>query len=87
MLASLRKSLRSAVNLSNFEQSCHAHAAADTHGCDHIFYTAPPSLKQRMPDLSCAHHDVVVVMSTCPQDMVPINGEEMIVREVNYYVE
>jgi len=26
-------------------------------------------------------------MSTCPQDMVPINGEEMIVREVHYYVE
>ena len=34
-----------------------------------------------------AHLDVVVVMSTCPQDMVPINGKEMIVREVHYYVE
>ena len=34
-----------------------------------------------------AHHDVVVVMSTCPQDMVPINGQEMIVREVHYYVD
>ena len=34
-----------------------------------------------------AHHDVIVVMSTCPQDMVPINGQEMIVREVHYYVD
>ncbi len=34
-----------------------------------------------------AHHDVIVVMSTCPQDMVPINGEEMIVKEVHYHVE
>ena len=46
MPASLCKDLRSAVNLSDFKQSCHAHAAADTHGCDHIFYTAPPSLKR-----------------------------------------
>jgi uncharacterized protein YcgI (DUF1989 family) len=34
-----------------------------------------------------AHHNVIVVMSTCPQDMVPINGEEMIVKEVHYHVE
>lgn len=34
-----------------------------------------------------AHHDVIVVMSTCPQDMVPINGEDMIIREVQYFVE
>jgi len=34
-----------------------------------------------------AHHDVIVVMSTCPQDMVPINGAEMIVKEVHYHVE
>jgi len=34
-----------------------------------------------------AHYDVVVVMSSCPQDMVPINGEEMIVREVRYCVQ
>ncbi|MDC1116203.1 urea carboxylase-associated family protein [Alphaproteobacteria bacterium] len=34
-----------------------------------------------------AHHDVIVVMSTCPQDMVPINGADMIVRPVHYHVE
>ena len=34
-----------------------------------------------------AHHDVIVVMSTCPQDMVPINGEDMIVRAVHYYID
>ena len=34
-----------------------------------------------------AHHDVIVVMSTCPQDMVPINGQDMMVREVHYYVD
>ena len=34
-----------------------------------------------------AHHDVIVVMSTCPQDIVPINGQDMIVREVHYYVD
>ena len=34
-----------------------------------------------------AHHDVIVVMSTCPQDMVPINGKDMIVREVHFYVD
>ena len=34
-----------------------------------------------------AHHDVIVVMSTCPQDMVPINGADMIVRPVHYHIE
>jgi uncharacterized protein YcgI (DUF1989 family) len=34
-----------------------------------------------------AHHDVIVVMSTCPQDMVPINGADMIVQPVHYHVE
>jgi uncharacterized protein YcgI (DUF1989 family) len=34
-----------------------------------------------------AHHDVIVVMSTCPQDMVPINGADMIVWPVHYHVE
>jgi hypothetical protein len=27
-----------------------------------------------------------VVMSTCPQDMVPINGTDCIVKEVHYCV-
>ena len=30
--------------------------------------------------------DCIVVMSTCPQDIVPINGAECIVREVQYAV-
>ncbi|MDG2466667.1 MAG: urea carboxylase-associated family protein [Alphaproteobacteria bacterium] len=34
-----------------------------------------------------ANHDVIVVMSTCPQDMVPINGADMIVRPVHYHIE
>ena len=35
--------------------------------------------------LDTAHYvDCVEVMSTCSQDMVPINGTECIVREVQY---
>jgi uncharacterized protein YcgI (DUF1989 family) len=30
--------------------------------------------------------DCIVVMSTCPQDMVPINGTDCIVKEVQYAV-
>ena len=30
--------------------------------------------------------DCIVVMSTCPQDMVPINGTDCIVKEVQYTV-
>jgi hypothetical protein len=56
----LCKDLRSAVNLSDFKQSCRAHAAADTHGCHYIFYTAPPPLKQNVPNLSRARHAVGV---------------------------
>ena len=33
-----------------------------------------------------AQFDCVVVMSTCPQDMVPINGTDCIVKEVHYCV-
>ena len=33
-----------------------------------------------------AQLDCVVVMSTCPQDMVPINGADCIVKEVHYSV-
>ena len=31
-----------------------------------------------------AELDCVIVMSTCPQDMVPINGHEMVVKEIHY---
>ena len=30
--------------------------------------------------------DCIVVMSTCPQDLVPINGTDCIVKEVEYAV-
>jgi len=33
-----------------------------------------------------AEADVVIVFSACPQDMVPINGREMMPRDVRYEV-
>jgi hypothetical protein len=33
-----------------------------------------------------AERDVVVAFSACPQDMVPINGRDMVPREVHYEV-
>lgn len=33
-----------------------------------------------------AERDVIVVFSACPQDMVPINGRDMIPRDVHYEI-